>query len=99
MNLMIPVARVSVRGGGGGGTGDMPDKQGGGKGTGMGIGMNVVSAPVGFIKQSADGWVYEPIIDRNKVVTAAAVVSGLALVVLRTGMKMFKRRGFKPARA
>jgi uncharacterized spore protein YtfJ len=91
-NVVIPVARVSVRGGGGGGKQDMPE-QGDtgrkGKGTGMGMGMNIVTAPVGYIRRTADKAEFVPIVDKTRVLAAAGVVAIVGLMVVKTGLKVF----------
>src|SRR6266851_8020187 len=80
MDTVIPVARVSIRGGGGGGSGDAPNGDGKtrlGQGKGMGMGLNVVTAPVGYIKRTPEGAAYVPIVDRNWLFLAGAVIAGL----------------------
>jgi len=89
---VIPVARVSVRGGGGGGAGDMPESQGRtgfGKGKGLGMGLNVVTAPVGYIKRGEKGAEFVPVVDRNRMILAGAVVAGVGLLVIKTGLRVF----------
>lgn len=89
---VIPVARVSVRGGGGGGTGDMPEvegQSGRGRGRGLGVGLNIVTTPVGYIKRTAQGAQFVPVVDRNRAILAGAVVAGIGLMALKTGFRMF----------
>jgi len=90
-DTVIPVARVAVRGGGGGGSGELPESEGQRKGTGKGIGLglNVVSTPIGYIKRTNQGPEYVAIVDRNRAFLAGAVVAGMALLVLRAGVKAF----------
>jgi uncharacterized spore protein YtfJ len=91
-DMVIPVARVTVRGGGGGGTGDMPEGEGPGKkgkGSGMGLGLNVMTSPVGYIKRTTEGATFVPVIDKNRMMLAAAVVAGVGLLVIKTGFKAF----------
>ena len=86
---VIPVARVSVRGGGGGGSGDMPERQGRGSGRGLGLGLNIVTVPVGYIKRSTRGAEFVPIVDKNRVFLASALVAGVGLLVVKTGLRVF----------
>ena len=86
---VIPVARVSVRGGGGGGGGGMPEGSRKGKGSGMGVGMNVATAPVGFIKSSDRGTEFVPIVDRNRAILATAIVAVVAIFAVRGGLRGF----------
>jgi uncharacterized spore protein YtfJ len=89
---VIPVARVSVRGGGGGGSGDMPEGQNKGKGSGMGLGMGVASTPVGFIKRTAKGAEFVPIVDRNRAIMVRGLVAAAAIFAVRTGFRVLARR-------
>ena len=87
---VIPVARVSVRGGGGGGSGDMQDREGRpGKGRGLGVGLNVVTNPVGYIKHGDAGAEFVPVVDKNRMIIAGAVVAGIGLLAIKTGMRVF----------
>ena len=88
---VIPVARVSVRGGGGGGTGDMPEGEGRprGKGQGIGLGLNIATTPVGYIKRTPSGAEFVPVVDKNRMILAGAVVAGIGLMALRTGLRVF----------
>lgn len=94
-NIIIPVARVTVRGGGGGGSDPTAgDELTGrrGKGSGMGLGLNITTAPVGYIKRTADGPVFVPTVDLNRAVTGGLVVAGFALWVIKTSIRMARRR-------
>jgi uncharacterized spore protein YtfJ len=91
MDMVIPVARVSVRGGGGGGMGDMPEGPRRGKGSGIGLGMNIVSSPVGYIRRTAHGAEFVPIVDKNRMIIVGAVLAGLCLLTLKMGLKAFGR--------
>jgi uncharacterized spore protein YtfJ len=90
-DMLIPVARVSVRGGGGGGSdesagSDEPGRKG--RGRGMGFGLNVVTVPVGYIKQTDDGAVFVPVIDMSRVVVIALGVLAMGLFV---GSKLWRK--------
>lgn len=95
---IIPVSRVSVRGGGGGGTGDMPaagtgQSDGGqrGRGQGMGIGLNVSTVPVGYIRLAPEGPRFVPIVDRGRVLLGTLALMGVALWVGKSALKYAKR--------
>lgn len=96
---IVPVSRIMLRGGGGGGTGDIPPMgpdgpgpaHGPGKGRGMGIGLNVVTAPVGYIQLTESGAEFVPIVDRNRAILGGMVVAGLALLVIKAGLKYSRR--------
>jgi uncharacterized spore protein YtfJ len=82
--MVIPVARVSVRGGGGGGSDESAEAgEAGrrGRGRGLGFGLNVATTPVGYIKQTSNGAVFVPIIDMSRVVVVALGVLAIGLFV------------------
>ena len=89
--VIVPVARVTVRGGGGGGgdaagfTDTQVRKQRDG---GIGLGLNIVAAPVGYIKMSSGGAVFVPILDKNRVLFGVMGLMGLSLWVIRAGIKI-----------
>lgn len=91
-NMIVPVARVAVRGGGGGGTGEGPvkgDESGKlGQGTGMGLGLNIMATPVGYINVAPTGAEFVPIVDKSRVMLAAMGVLGMALWVGKAGIKL-----------
>lgn len=89
---VIPVARVSVRGGGGGGAGDMAEGEKPRRGKGLGLGMQIVTAPVGYIKRGANGAEFVPVVDRNRAILAGAVVASIGLLAIRTGLKVIGGR-------
>ena len=98
-NMIIPVARVALRGGGGGGSGDTNmkgDKSGErGQGTGMGLGLNIAATPIGYINVTPTGAEFVPIVDKGMVLLAAMGVLGLALwvgkvAIMRAGKKQTK---------
>ena len=86
--IVIPTAAVGSGGGGGGGSGEGPD--GPGEGGGVGWGWGGRPAGVYVIRGNDVEWV--PAIDRNKMVTAAAMVATTALLVLGRGMRRRRRR-------
>jgi uncharacterized spore protein YtfJ len=88
-NAIIPVARVTVSGGGGGGINAGTNREG--RGRGMGLGMNIVASPVGYIRQTPDGAVFIPVIDKNRLAMIGMGVAVLALWVLKVGLKMIRR--------
>ncbi len=98
-NMIVPVARVSVRGGGGGGTGEGPIKGAElsehGQGTGMGLGLNINATPVGYIDIEPNGAKFVPIVDRSRVMLAAMGVLGMALWVGKVGIKMAGKQQMK----
>lgn len=95
VNIIIPVARVMVRGGGGGGNdaGSGIEGETGrrGRGLGMGLGLNIVTSPVGYIRRTPDGPQFVPILDRNRVLMGGLVVAGLALWVVKASIKAARK--------
>ena len=88
-DMIVPVARVGVRGGGGGGGGtevnqDQLSGRGPSKGSGLGLGLNVTTAPIGFISWKSGEPAFEPIVDQNRAIAIAGVVAVVALVVVRS---------------
>jgi uncharacterized spore protein YtfJ len=88
-DVVIPVAKVKVRGGGGGGSGEEPgdEQEGGrrkGRGKGMGLGMNVATTPVGYIKMGRQGPVFVPVVDKNQAVLGGMMVAGLGMLLLKS---------------
>jgi uncharacterized spore protein YtfJ len=91
---IIPVARVSVRGGAGAGSGERPDSRdeaSPGRGRGIGVGLNVVSSPVGYIKSTSEGPLFVPIVDRNRVLLAGAVLAGIGLLAITKGFRAARK--------
>src|SRR4051812_16379786 len=81
---IIPVAKISARGGGGGGRGAKDDGSRGG-GMGMGVTMNVT--PVGVVEISPSGTRFIPIMDFSKLAYGAAVGFILLLAFMRITRK------------
>ncbi len=76
---VIPVARVSGGGGGGGGEGtDENEAGGGGFGTGFGLRVN----PIGVYEVHADGVVWKPTIDVNRLLKGGQVLGGIIAVCI-----------------
>jgi uncharacterized spore protein YtfJ len=92
-DTVIPVARVSVRGGAGASAEATESEGKAPKGKGMGVGLNVVSSPVGYIRSSSEGPTYVSIVDRNRLIMAGAVLAGIGLLAIRTGLKAFGKQG------
>jgi uncharacterized spore protein YtfJ len=78
----IPAAKV--QGGGGGGGGEGPAEQGG-KGEGGGFGVSARPAGAYVIRSGEVTW--QPAVDVNGVVAAAAVVAVFAMLSLRSIVK------------
>lgn len=80
-STIIPVGRMSVRGGGGGGKAkSKEDWRGDGEtNTGMGLGMNINAVPVGYIQVKDGQAEFEPILDRNRIRLAALALAGVAV--------------------
>jgi uncharacterized spore protein YtfJ len=76
---VVPVARISGRGGGGGG-GPAPDDHAGG---GSGAGLKISAKPVGvYVLRGADvSW--RPSVDLNKIILGGQLVAVVALLTLR----------------
>ena len=94
LESIIPVARISVRGGGGGGLGEDQEgdrNPGKGRGTGVGIGLNVVSSPVGYIRRTSDGPTFVPIVDRNRLILAVGLVASLGIIAVSSGLRSMNR--------
>jgi uncharacterized spore protein YtfJ len=79
---VIPAARV--RGGAGGGGGEGPEGQGAGSGTGFGISARPVGAYA--IRGDEVGW--RPAVDVNRIILGVQVVAIVALLTLRTIVKV-----------
>ena len=76
--LVIPVASVQGGGGGGGGTGTGPGGEG--EGTGSGGGYGVRAHPVGVFVVRDGNVAFQPAVDPNRIIVAAALVSMVALL-------------------
>ena len=83
---LIPAA--SIRGGAGGGEGESPE----GKGEGSGGGFGVTARPAGayVVRDGAVSW--RPAIDINRVVLGGQIVAIVALLTLRTIVKVRAKR-------
>jgi uncharacterized spore protein YtfJ len=75
---VIPVAKV--RGGAGGGGGEGP--QGEGKGSGSGFGL--AARPVGAFLVRGEELTWRPAVDINRIVLGAQIVAVVALVTIRS---------------
>jgi uncharacterized spore protein YtfJ len=78
---VIPVAKVSVRGGGGGGMGDMPEEGKHRRGRGLGMGMMIQTKPVGFIRIMNGEAEFVPIMDRTKLAMAGMAMSVVGMLM------------------
>ena len=76
--LVIPVASVQGGGGGGGGTGVGPGGEGEGTGSGGGYGVRARAVGVFVVRDGAVTW--QPAVDPNRIIVAAALVSMVALL-------------------
>ncbi|HNX40737.1 MAG TPA: spore germination protein GerW family protein [Candidatus Aminicenantes bacterium] len=88
---VIPVARVSLRGGGGGGAGsdEQPDTQG----LGMGLGLSMQSVPVGYIEINEGKTTFREIKDTTRVALAGAALAAFGLwSVTRVFVRLLKKR-------
>jgi uncharacterized spore protein YtfJ len=81
---VVPVARLSGRGGGGGGSAPSPD-DGQGGGAGGGLALSAKPAGVIVIKDDSVGW--RPVVDVNKVIIGGQVVALAALMTIRALVK------------
>jgi uncharacterized spore protein YtfJ len=79
---VIPAAKV--QGGAGGGDGEGPE--GTGRGSGSGFGVN--ARPVGAFLVRGDEVVWRPAVDVNKIIIGAQIVAVVALLTLRTIVKV-----------
>lgn len=86
---VIPAASVGAGGGGGGGSG--PDASGGGTGSGEGGGFGLRAKPAGafVIKDGRVRW--QPAVDVNALVIGSQVVAVVALLTLRTIVRIRAR--------
>jgi uncharacterized spore protein YtfJ len=84
---VLPVAKVS--GGGGGGSG--PGEQGRETGAGTGGGLGLSAKPLGVfvLKEGRVSW--QPAVDVNRVVLGGQIVAVVALLVLRSLIKMRRK--------
>lgn len=89
---IIPAARIGGGGGAGSGTSESdeerPARPGGGGG---GYGLGVVPAGAFVIRDGAVTW--RPAVDVNKVIFGGQLVAIVALLTLRTYLKLRARRG------
>jgi uncharacterized spore protein YtfJ len=79
---VIPAARVQGGAGGGGGEGPV----GQGKGSGMGFGLS--ARPVGAFLIRGDEVAWQPAVDLNRLVLGGQVVAIIALLTIRTIVKV-----------
>src|SRR5262245_11620862 len=90
---VLPVAKVS--GGGGGGTGQAEQGQEAGRalggGTGGGLGLSAKPLGVFVLKEGRVSW--QPAVDVNRVVLGGQIVAVVALLVLRSLVKMRRKAG------
>ncbi|MCC5579381.1 sporulation protein [Microtetraspora sp. AC03309] len=84
---VIPVARVAGGGGGGSGRqeGDNP-----GEGVGGGFGLGATPAGVFVIKDGDVRW--QPVVDVNKLIVGGQVIVVVALLTLRTIVRLRARK-------
>lgn len=84
---IIPAAAIG--GGGGGGSGNSGERQGG---SGSGAGFGLRARPVGAyaIKEGRVSW--HPAVDVNRVILGAQVVAVIALLTIRTIVKVIAAR-------
>ena len=76
--LVIPVAAVQGGGGGGSGTGVGPGGEGEGAGSGGGYGVRARPVGVFVVRDGTVTW--QPALDPNRIIGAAAVVGVVALL-------------------
>ena len=79
---VIPAAKV--QGGGGEGEGEGPDGEG--KGSGGGFGVN--ARPIGAFLVRGDEMTWRPAVDVNKVILGGQIVAIVALLTIRTIVKV-----------
>jgi uncharacterized spore protein YtfJ len=79
---VIPAARV--QGGAGGGGGEGPEGQGRGSGTGFGLSAR----PVGAYLIRGDDVTWRPAVDLNRIVLGGQIVAVVALLTIRTIVKV-----------
>jgi uncharacterized spore protein YtfJ len=88
-SLVVPV--VAVRGGFGGGSGS---DEGGG--TGLGGGFGISARPVGVYRIRGDAVSWSPAVDTTRVIVLGQVVGIVALLVLRSIVRLIAARHQTP---
>jgi uncharacterized spore protein YtfJ len=86
---VLPVAKVSGGGGGGGATGQSEEGRETAGGTGGGLGLSAKPLGVFVLKEGRVSW--QPAVDVNRVVLGGQIVAVVALLVLRSLVKMRRR--------
>jgi uncharacterized spore protein YtfJ len=87
---VIPAARLGGGGGAGSGTGEPDGERPAGSGNGGGYGLGVV--PVGALVIRDGGVSWRPAVDVNKVILGGQLVAVVALLTLRSYLKLRARR-------
>ena len=88
---VIPAARITGGGGAGSGTGDPNGQRPTGSGSGGGYGLGVVPAGAFVLRDGTVTW--RPAMDVNKVIMGGQLVAIVALLALRSYLKLRAHRG------
>ncbi|MEV1286376.1 spore germination protein GerW family protein [Micromonospora sp. NPDC049679] len=83
---VIPVARVTARGGAGGGAGGTAATAAG-TGTGSGAGFSLSAEPAGVFVVTGDKVDWRPALDLNKVILGGQLIGIAALLTVRAMIK------------
>lgn len=88
---VIPAARIAGGGGAGSGTGEPDGQHAAESGAGGGYGIGVTPAGAFVVRDGAVTW--RPAVDVTKVIMGGQLVAVVALLTLRSYLKLRARRG------
>jgi len=87
-NGVTVITAAGVLGGGGAGSGEAPGDQGEGSGGGFGV----IARPVGAFVIKGDQVSWQPAIDVNRAILGGQILAVIALLTLRTVVRILARR-------
>jgi len=87
-NGVTVIMAAGVLGGGGAGSGEAPGDQGEGSGGGFGV----IARPVGAFVIKGDQVSWQPAIDVNRAILGGQILAVIALLTLRTVVRILARR-------
>ena len=87
-NGITVITAAGVLGGGGAGSGEAPGDQGQGSGGGFGV----IARPVGAFVIKGDQVSWQPAIDVNRAILGGQILAVIALLTLRTVVRILARR-------